>query len=44
MFEIISLDAFKNTKAISYSRISKLAEGPQAYKRGLEKDDNDSSQ
>ena len=31
-----NLETFKETKGLSYSRLSKLADGPQAYKRGLE--------
>lgn len=36
MIRHLSLEAFKEVKGLSYSRLSKLADGPQAYKKGLE--------
>lgn len=36
MIPIVTLEDFRNTQAMSFSRLSKLADGPQAYKASLE--------
>lgn len=38
MLEVMSLEAFKDVTGNSYSRLSKLAEGPQAYRASLAED------
>lgn len=38
MIEQVSQEVFKNTKGVSYSRLSKLAESPQAYLAALAED------
>jgi len=42
MIKQVSEEVFKNTKGVSYSRLSKLAESPQSYQAGLV-DEPDSS-
>lgn len=42
MIKTVSEEVFKNTEGVSYSRLSKLAESPQAYQAGLV-DDPESS-
>ena len=43
MITPISMEVFKESKGVSYSRLSKLADGPQAYKAGLEFDPSSSA-
>lgn len=42
MIERITLETFKDTKALSFSRLSKLADGPKIYKASLEEDKSSS--
>jgi len=43
MIKTVSEEVFKNTIGISYSRLSKLAESPQAYKLGLAEEPDSSA-
>ncbi len=43
MITPISMEDFRAFKGVSYSRLSKLADGPQAYKAGLEFDPSSSA-
>jgi hypothetical protein len=43
MIDQVTEEVFKNTKGVSYSRLSKLAESPQAYQAALAEEDDSSA-